>query len=230
MKKYLEAVPTLLLLTILAMMLWANPIDWDHPESAEPPADFPILEQPDQITCGPTSAAMLLAHHGKEVSVDEVALRSRTRWFVWYGENIVMTTPENVSLSLNHFGVPSKVTRCPESHLKYYISEGRFPIVLVRSSQTTWHYVVAIGYDRERYVVADPGCGSRREIPSEHFLKAWAFTHDIWGNPCGMVCPLCKGSWLCLNCAGGRIDPLRDLLAAGEVRENTVILPDRKKE
>jgi predicted double-glycine peptidase len=62
------------------------------------------------------------------------------------------------------------------------ISENRPSIVLVRSGEYTWHYVVAIGYDEEGITVADPGWGMRRTLKNEHFHGTWSFATDMSGE------------------------------------------------
>lgn len=233
MKKYL---PIALILAFLVFCISQAFRETSHPDASPPPQSFPLIEQPDDITCGPTSAAMLLRHYGKEVDVPQVAGVCHTRWFTWGGENVGMTAPEFVAASLRHFGVPSRLKRVRFDGLKYFVSEGRYPVVLLRSGNTTWHYVVAIGYDKEKVTVADPSFGGRRQIPSQDFERAWSFSHDMHGNRCGITCPVCKGSgsypgWVpCYLCRDGLIDPLKELLASAEVFPNTVVVPDKKKD
>jgi ABC-type bacteriocin/lantibiotic exporter with double-glycine peptidase domain len=144
---------------------------------------FPLIEQPDQITCGPTSALMLLKYYGNDkVTLDQVKSHSKTHWFDYGGDPIGMTAPDVLASALNKLGLPCKMMEGDIPLLKKFISEDRPPIVLVRSGEYTWHYVVAIGYDEEGITVADPGWGMRRTLKNEHFHGTWSFATDMSGE------------------------------------------------
>lgn len=235
--KYLKHLLPVALVFAAVLMCLSRSFDaTDHPDASPPPPDFPLIEQPDDITCGPTSGAMILQHHGKDVTVDQVAEVARTKWFTWNGENIGMTAPDMLAASVKHYGVPCKVMRCRMDNLKHFISTGRYPAVLVRSGNYTWHFVVAIGYDEGKVFVADPSYGGRRDMPNDSFEKSWSFTHDMNGNPCGLTCPVCRGTdrnfqvFPCRFCNRGRIDPVRGLLHSAEVYDHTVVVPDKKRD
>ena len=207
------------------------------PESHEI-TGFPLIEQPDQITCGPTSATMVLQCYGVWVSVDEVKNKTKTQWFKHNGKPIGMTSPEYLPVAMTHFSVKSKMTRGDLNRLKYFVSQNKPVIVLLRSGKQYWHYVVVIGYDKSNVIIADPGWGKRRVLPEEHFLGSWNFTTDMQGNPTASVCPSCKGDgrwtdsqWgplsICPTCDGsGNIpDVLSGLLKTAEVHPHTMIVP-----
>lgn len=145
--------------------------------------NFPLVEQPDQITCGPTSALMLLKHYGNDtVTLDQVKSHSKTHWFDYGGDPIGMTAPDVLASALNKLGLPCEMMKGSVVHLKEMISKNRPPIVLVRSGEYTWHYVVAMGYNEESIIVADPGWGMRRTLKNEHFYGTWSFTTDMSGE------------------------------------------------
>jgi ABC-type bacteriocin/lantibiotic exporter with double-glycine peptidase domain len=144
--------------------------------------NFPLVEQPDQITCGPTSALMLLKFYGNDkVTLDQVKSQSKTHWFNYDNTPIGMTAPDVLSNALTKLGLPCKMVKGEISQLKKMISEDRPPIVLVRSGEYTWHYVVAVGYDEKTIVVADPGWGMKRTLQNEHFHGTWSFATDMTG-------------------------------------------------
>lgn len=210
---------------------------WSHPESHEV-TDFPLIEQPDQITCGPTSATMLLRKYGKNVTVEEVKDQTKTQWFTHNDEPIGMTSPEYIAVAMNHFGVKSQMMRGDINQLKHYVSQNRPTIVLLRSGKQYWHYVVVVGFDKENIIIADPGWGKRRVLPLEYFLGAWNFTTDMEGLSTASTCPTCdgSGSWTkwelgplatCPTCDGsGNVpDVLALLLKSAEVHPRTMIVP-----
>lgn len=215
MKKYIA--PILLVAALMALVIGRAFIDTDHPDAYENQG-FEYIAQPDNITCGPTSATMLLKYYGKHVTVAQVEEKTRTKWFKWKGEDIGMTSPDYIEIAMRHFGVPTKMQRGSLNNLKHYVSQGRPCIVNVRSSETTWHYVVVIGYTKEQMILADPGDGTRFVIPVDHFVGCWSFKTDMDGTVCGHPDPL----W-------GQVDPLKELLWAGDVYPYTMIVPEKSK-
>lgn len=66
--------------------------------------------------------------------------------------------------------------------LKNYIAQNRPPLVLVRSSELMWHYVVAVGYGEDFISIADPASGEIWDMPMDDFMGAWAFTQNMHGD------------------------------------------------
>jgi predicted double-glycine peptidase len=235
MKKYLALIAAALVLIVFA---WSALKRYEHPplhtiEGFEP------IEQPDGITCGPTSALMVLHWYGKDVSLDEVKAKTKTEWFEHKGESIGMTSPDYIPEAMKHFGVPAKMMMGNLDSLKYYVSQDRPVIVLLRSSKTTWHYVVVVGYDVGAVLLADPGPGKFKAVTNEWFLGAWSFETDMRGNQVVSDCALCNGTGeivsnlgplsecqLCLG-TGKASDILVTLLHAAEVKPMTMIVPQR---
>jgi uncharacterized protein YvpB len=143
---------------------------------------FPLLQQPNDITCGPTSAAMLLRFYNKNIKIDEIASKSKTTWFKYKGKSIGLTVPGLLNSVLKSYNLECKLKQGNLSVLKWYISQNRPPIVLLRSGKTLWHYVVAIGYDEKNILIADPGSGTQYNILQNTFLKAWDFSGDMDGK------------------------------------------------
>lgn len=166
---------------LLFVVLWINYEPAIYPVSFQI-HDFPLILQPDQITCGPTSAAMVLRYYGHDVDIDAIKIKTRTQWFSYKGEAVGMTAPSFVQTSLKHFGLPAKTYRTDIDRVKYFVSQYRPPILLVRSGWKTWHYVVVVGYDKNNMVLADPGYGKLRSISCEKLENAWAFTSDLRGT------------------------------------------------
>lgn len=196
-----------------------------------------ILEQPDGITCGPTSATMILHYYSKDVTLDEVKKEAMTEWFRFKdGTNFGMTAPDALRVALHKFGVKSRVRRGNIGELKKYVSQGTPVIVLVRSSNTTWHYVVVYGYNEEEVIVGDPGYGHSRVILTERFINCWRFSHDMNGNKCQFECPACGGEGKyvgviqCDICSGkGSLDPLVLALRAADIHSFTMIVPEKSR-
>lgn len=159
--------------------------------------NFPLYEQPDGISCGPTSCRMLLEYYGHQYPLDEIRKVTKTDWWLDEENDIEIggSTIEYVKEAMNHFGVPSTIKKCSIEDLKQLVYEKRPPIVLLRSGDGPyWHYVVAIGYTEDQIIVADPGDGKIAGYDIERFERAWAFTHDLYGGEKAVVdCKVCGG-------------------------------------
>jgi predicted double-glycine peptidase len=193
-----------------------------------------IIAQPDNITCGPTSATMILRYYSKDVTLDEVKKEALTEWFRFKdGTNFGMTAPDALRVALHKFGVKSRVRRGNVGQLKKFISEGKPVIVLVRSSNTTWHYCVVYAYDEEGVHLGDPGRGQSRYINTKTFVNCWKFSHDMNGEKCNFECPVCDGVGRyagviqCDICSGkGTLDPMILALRAADIHGYTMIVPE----
>jgi len=143
-----------------------------------------LLVQPNNITCGPTSCAMVLQYYGKDVTIKEVEKAAKTEWFTWKGTPVGMTAPSMVKKAMNDLGVPAQLRWGSTTNIKHFISDDRPVIVLLRSSETTWHFVVVIGFNEKQFTIADPASGTKYQIDIETLDNAWRFTHDMNGNRC----------------------------------------------
>ena len=154
---------------------------------------------------------MLLGYLGKPMDVDHAKKIAHTTWLKHNGQEIGMTLPIGIAATLKSAGVPAQVQHGNIERLKYFISKNKPPVVLLRSSVKTWHYVVAIGYTDDKIIIANPGCGEREDIPIKDFLSAWRFTSDMSGN----VMPSKSG-----------LDPYFELVRMSGVSGETYIVPN----
>jgi len=166
--------------------------------------DFPLHEQPDNVTCGPTSAKMLLERYGIIISLDDLRKVALTDWYKGKINNkeihIGGTLPDVLKNTLNHFGLPASYVIGNLNKLKYYIDQKRPPILLVRSGKQMWHYMIAIGYSETEIIFADPSGGFIRYCKNKTIENAWNFTSDLHAQDMRDYCYLCDGkgrlSWL----------------------------------
>lgn len=236
MIKKMLTLASAILLAYLFWVTWNQ--QYEYPSSCE--LDFVFIKQPDQITCGPTSATMLLKSYGIDASLEDVKNKTKTEWFKYDGNSIGMTSPEYIPIALKSYGLSARKTRGSIRKVKNLVSQGRPPIVLVRSGAKTWHYVVVIGYTEESVIVADPGHGQRREMTTDAFVGSWDFSTNMKGKSMQQTCKVCKGTgkWTennfgplssCEMCSGTGVgtDVFVELLRAVEVYPNTMIVPSR---
>jgi hypothetical protein len=182
---------------------------------------------------------MVLNYYGVKATVDDVVAVAKTRWYKKKGgTEIGGTTPEYVKIAFDKFGVRSLIERgATLDKLKWYVSQGRPAVVLVRSGPNMWHYIVIIGYDNDNVITADPGGGERIVLSNATFMGAWKFTHDLDGKDTSIPCPCCHGagSWccwlgplgLCDMCGGlGKLpDAMWFMMEMGEAQGRTIIVP-----
>ena len=96
---------------------------------------YSLLEQPDEITCGPTSATMVLKYYGIDANIDEVKKLTRTTWYTYKQKDYGMTAPVMISIALNHYGLNSVMKTGSIKRIKSVVSQNTPCIVLVRSGE-----------------------------------------------------------------------------------------------
>ena len=224
------------LIGVAAFMLWPESLTHKAPEYKL--ENITIYKQPDGISCGPTSCAMVLKLYGKDVSIEDIKKVAKTTWYKSNEAEIGMTAPEYIETALKHFGVPCKLKTGDLNDLKAYIERDRPPIVLLRSSKTTWHYVAVIGYTRTGFAIADPA-GYEHTMENSVFENAWNFSSDMYGAKITDPCKVCGGDGKiselpgqlgkCDNCAGTGegSDVLVQLLNLADVTGNMLIVPTK---
>ena len=143
-----------------------------------------FLQQPDDITCGPTSTAMLLRFYSKNVSIEEVKKITKTVWFSYDGKDFGMTAPELIRNALDHYGCNAILSNGFIKDLKRVLSKGKPCIVLVRSGEYSWHYIVVVGYNEEMIFYANPSDGNLSGLSEYEFTRAWNWNGDLSGRDC----------------------------------------------
>lgn len=202
-------------------------------------SNFPVFEQLDQISCGPTSCRMLLKYYGEDIKIEDIKKAAKTTWFKHDDVEIGMTTPEYIKVALDKYEVKSEIKQGNITDIKVALIDNRPPIVLLRSGQEIWHYVVVIGFKPNTIIYANPGSGKIETMPEDVFKKSWAFRSDMSGHSTDTNCPACKGTGKYLNldgplsscdvCGGSGklIDKYYALIRLADVNQYTLIVPKK---
>ena len=114
--------------------------------------DFIMMEQFDK-NCGPNSVQMLLYYYRKYRRLKDIWKAGGIRT-VAFG-----TSPVELRKALNELGVPAHwYANKTLDDIRRYIKNNRPPIMLLRLSNTGYHWVVAVGYDTRwnAILIADP--------------------------------------------------------------------------
>ena len=112
--------------------------------------NFPDFRQPDFVTCGPTAASMLLKYYGTDAGILPLTTRAGTHWFdfsrVLPNSKFGMTKPNGLTSAIQSYRLAVQQQKGSIEDLKVLVKANRPPIILVRSGDTKWHYLVIIGY------------------------------------------------------------------------------------
>ena len=229
-----------ILTIVLLCVVWTRPFAESDADGFPPDyhiSHFPVVRQHDGISCGPTCLWMVLHKYGRDVSMCEVEEHARTKWWEIDDRPIGLTTPDNMIETLNHFGVATEIKKGSVISLKAEVSKGKPIILLVRSSDWTWHYIVVIGYSRNNnLIIADPALGNRMWLKESELCGCWSFDRDMEGGHVTKPCPVCSGTgnWLpwsglsfCPFCGGtgGSFDVPKFCLMAAGVQPMTMLVP-----
>lgn len=192
---------------------------------------FPeVIEQPDQISCGPTAVAMVLQYYGINAGIGPLKTAAGSRWIQAGDFKLGLTLPLGVLKALQSRGVGANVYNGGLRDLTNAIDEGKPPILLVRSARGLWHYIVVTGYSSggDSFRIHDPG-GSVYWISGADLQQTWQFSGDLrsdgsgrgWSDRIkGLRCDVCAGSGRvnapdpnleCVICSGsGRVKIVLD--------------------
>ena len=128
----------------------------------------PFLPQ-EEDSCGPSSLAMLLRFHGKDVTTGELVAETRTA-------GLRGTLITDLAAASRRRGVPAEVASLDMAALRERIAGGQPVILLVDLGVWAWsrpHYLLAYGVTPEG-VVANSGETEGKVIPYGTLEAQWA--------------------------------------------------------
>ena len=130
--------------------------------------DFIMMEQFNK-NCGPNSVQMLLYYHRKHRRLKDI-------WKAGGIETVAFgTSPSELRQALSVLGIRAHwYTNRTLDDVRRYIKDNRPPIMLLRLSNTGYHWVVAVGYDTrwDEFLIADPN-GHFKWWTAEQLNASW---------------------------------------------------------
>jgi hypothetical protein len=182
---------------------------------------MPRMRQPDNHTCGPTSAAMVANYYGKQVDIGTMRSKCRTDYFRVpalpvdiKASNCGYTNPNHLRDALSGYIPVTKIEHASAQHIADAIKGNKPVIVLVRAG-IQFHYYVIVGYKTDaknqvtHWKMIDTNGTGPQYIERSVFEKSW----DL--KPCDYMtgkdstklnCSGCKGDgkgWTkCVACSG----------------------------
>jgi len=162
-----------------------------------------LMQHGDVANCGPTAAAMVLAHAG--IGADPQRLRDRIGSWSWRrfplralsvsGRSSGMTSPTMMAEVLEAFGGQGRFRALRHPFLpsdafalialRSALSEGR-PVLMMVESPILWgteqaglHWIVVRGAERDTFIFNDPADGEEHRVSAERLWRAWRL-HPLW--------------------------------------------------
>jgi len=75
-------------------------------------AGFPTMTQPDDISCGPTCASMVLKWYDIEAGIGPCKTKAGTRWLEAGNAKVGMTVPSGIENCLDSYGLNPSYSPC----------------------------------------------------------------------------------------------------------------------
>ena len=137
---------------------------------------FPELRQTYNYDCGANAIQSILGYYGidtRESKIMKIA-----------GTTKAGTTIKGIIKTLKKFGLKTKAGEMTISQIKKYIDK-KIPVILVlqawfKKKKPDWekdwkdgHYVVAIGYDKNKFYFEDPSSELRTYLTYDELDKRW---------------------------------------------------------
>jgi ABC-type bacteriocin/lantibiotic exporter with double-glycine peptidase domain len=139
---------------------------------------LPQLRQTYDFDCGSKALQSILAYYGIEIREDKIMNTAKT--------NKDGTSPQGIKRAISKYGLQSKSGKMTIENLKRYI-DLKIPVLILLQAwpgkdKTNWekdwldgHWVVAIGYTKEKIIFEDPWSIYKTYLKYDELLKRW---HD----------------------------------------------------
>jgi ABC-type bacteriocin/lantibiotic exporter with double-glycine peptidase domain len=127
--------------------------------------DFPELRQAYEYDCGASALQSILAYYGIDIREELIMKYLKTN--LRNGTSI-----NNITKVLKKFNLKFESRKMTILEIKNYINK-KIPVLILIKAWDDDHWVVAIGYDKERIIFEDPYLLKRTFLKNEEFLKRW---------------------------------------------------------
>jgi|SRR3989344_2869868 len=143
---------------------------------------FPNLRQGFDYDCGATALQSVLFYYGINERLEKIMKLANT--------TKTGTSIESIKKVMKSYGLKTDIRKMELDNVKKYIDK-KIPVILLIQAWTekknvdwekNWddgHYVVAIGYDKNKIYFEDPSSIYKVYLTYEEFKKRW---HDRVGN------------------------------------------------
>ena len=129
--------------------------------SSKPVRNVPVIMQMEATECGAACLAMVLAHYGRWIPLEEARIAC--------GVSRDGSKAANIQKAASSYGMKSEAIECSAKELRETVS---FPCVITWNQK---HYVVLCGFAGDRALLNDPGRGSVK-VSREVFERSYGGT------------------------------------------------------
>lgn len=127
--------------------------------------NFPELRQAYEYDCGASALQSVLAYY--DINIREELLIKYLKTSSKNG-----TTISSINKVLKKLNLKFESKKMTIAEIKNYINK-KIPILILLKAWNDDHWVVAIGYNKEKIIFEDPYLFKRTFLKNEEFLKRW---------------------------------------------------------
>ncbi|MEF3691656.1 MAG: cysteine peptidase family C39 domain-containing protein [Candidatus Moraniibacteriota bacterium] len=132
--------------------------------------NFPELRQAYEYDCGASALQSVLAYYNIDVREELIIKYLKTN-----SKN--GTSIKNMTQVLKKFNLKFESRKMTIMEIKDYINK-KIPVLILLRAWDDDHWVVAIGYNKEKIIFEDPYSIKRSFLKNKEFLKKW-HTNEI---------------------------------------------------
>ena len=127
--------------------------------------DFPKLRQTYEYDCGANALQAVLAYYGIELSEEILMKDAKTN-------PKKGTTIKGILKTLDEFKLKYESKRMTIKDIQNYLDK-KIPVLILLSAYNEFHWVVAIGYDKNKIFFDDPSSFERTFLEDKELEKKW---------------------------------------------------------
>src|SRR3989344_1393707 len=145
---------------------------------------FPQLRQSYDFDCGAQVLQSILLFYGMEVREDQILKKAKIN-------KVCGTLAEEMQKFLQNYGLKTKAGSLKKEQVQRHIDKGHPAILAIQAwskQEKDWkkdwkdgHYVVAIGYDKQRFYFEDPSTVLKTFLNYKELEERW-HDRDCYGR------------------------------------------------